>query len=69
MFTFLVLRSYPEASVTFRNMPTKAQSVKVWESFATFATHGRGDKPNCKHGVRDDRYGNKSLKLLNCNIC
>jgi len=63
MFTFLVLRSYPGASVKFRNMPTTAQSVKVWESFAPFATHGRGDKPDCKH----DRYGTKSLNLLNCN--
>jgi hypothetical protein len=68
MFTFLVLRSYTEASVTFRNMATTAQSAKVWESFAPFAIHGRGDKPNCKHGVHDDRYGNKSVNLLNCNI-
>ena len=44
MFAFLVLRSYSEASVTFRNMPTRAQSVKVWESFTPFAIHGRGDK-------------------------
>jgi hypothetical protein len=68
MFTFLVLRSYPEASVTFRNMLTTARSVKVWESFAPFTTHGRGGKPNCKHGVCDDKYGIKSLHLLNCNI-
>ena len=73
MFTFLALRSHPEASVTFRNMPAPklenhSLSVAHNRAVSPFATHGLGDKVNCKLGVCDDRYENMSQNLMNCEL-
>jgi hypothetical protein len=46
MFTYFVLRSYLEESVTVRNMRTTAQSVNVWESFSPFAVLGEVTRQN-----------------------